>query len=89
MKITKAETIARLRALPLDEPFVTEKCCPVEMLYHGVAIGDGWMQVGDGERSETPWWLVQFIDWADGKESPRWYGQFTPRECLEALGAEP
>ena len=82
MKITKAETIRRLRALPLDEPFCDRERCPVEQVLELPAHTFGRF---DGK---PPRWLRTSSLW-NCPDNEYFWAALTPRQCLEALGAEP
>lgn len=87
MKITKAETIRRLKALPLDKPYTMDECCPIEGLYRGVIVRGDYHQYDDVRR-DNPRWLTACIVKLDRPGGPEW-ADITPRECLEALGVRP
>lgn len=86
MKITKTETIRRLKELPPDEP-IPGTHCPLKRLYPNELISyytiPAW----------KIWsWQETFMFWADGENfisgGPPLRWNATPRQCLEQLGVK-
>ena len=85
MRTSKAETIRRLREMPLDDPGVLdcEGICPLEVIWEGYP---GLVGQEIASFSCRPW-VADFARWADAIRFSAPEPIITPRMALEALGS--